>query len=187
MAEKARVKPGLKPVPWPTVLTLEERGIRLYEASWQLRHDNNLSYEAMGKDLGMSGSTVCKHFKEPSIEFAIKCDYLFGVDLLEVYPELGFLRDRWISELRDHLELIKAAADLNNPKMIKELAEACEFGIARYSSPELVQEFKRLRGEAVVNAVKAGVQGERRQRFESYQDKRCREHAQAVNTQTTNR
>ncbi len=172
-------------VPWESVLHPEERGVRIYNASRILRFTENITHEAIAKDMKMSRPNVSKNINNPSIMFALKFDYLYGVDILEVYPELGFLRDRWMEEFQDHLELIKAAADLKNPEMIKELVEACEHGVALYSSPELVQEMKRLRGEAVVNAVKAGVQDARRDRLETYQEARARRYAKAVNSKTT--
>lgn len=172
-------------VPWESVLTPEERGIRIYNASRILRFTENVTYSSIANEMKMSRPSVSKNMNNPSILFAIKFDYLYGVDVLEVFPELGFLRDRWLEEFKDHLELLRAAADLQNPQMIKELVDACLQGVALYSSPELVQEMKRLRGEAVVNAVKAGVQDARRERLETYQEQRARKYAEAINSKTT--
>ena len=184
--KKDRPEPKVPYMPWPQVLTPEERGVRIYNASRILRFKEGITYKAIGANLNMSGANVSYLMNKPTLTFAIQFDYLYGVDLLEVYPELSFLRERWMHEFQEHLNLIKLAADLKNPEMIKELVEACEHGVSLYSSPEVVEEMKRLRGEAVINAVKAGVQDIRRERNETYQEARARKYAQAIDTKTTN-
>lgn len=159
---------------WPTILTNEERVrrfIKVYQRNRKLGVTNN---HITARDMKVSRTYVSNRMNEPTVLYTLKYAYLYDIDPLEIFPELIWLRDRWVKEFQEHLTLLKQAANLKNPNLILELVEACEYGLTMYLNPELLGEMKKLQGESI-NLIALAQKGQkRRKKHESRLEARLR-------------
>jgi hypothetical protein len=179
---KGRITESGLPSVWPTILSNQERVKRFLDVYHKNRALGITQNDITARDMGLNRSTVSKQMADPSILFTLKYCYLYELDPLEIFPELIWLRDRWLKEFQDHLELLKQAAQLKNPSLIIELVEACEYGLSLYLSPELIGEMKKLRGEAINTLALAKKGQSRRKKHETRLEARLRQNEESANT-----
>lgn len=168
--------------PWTQLLKRKDRSDRLRKYTRYFKLAKGMSFRSLAEDLSISRAKISHLIRNPSVEFAIGMDYLYGVDCLEIYPELHFLRDRWMEEFADHLNLLTEAAKRGEHEAVIELAEACKLGISLYSSPDLVLDIKRIKGEAVVAHEEAEIQSKRQNKTYDYKMRRALKYGQEFNT-----
>lgn len=150
--------------PWPIVLSEDERRLRMNDIYFHLKNARITNNAQVARDLNICQETVGRYMQDPPLEFALKYAYLYGADILEMYPELVWLRDHWLKEFQQHLDLIESAAEIQNPDMIRELIKVCRDGLAVYLNPELLVNVRKIQGKALKNIQELKAQGEKRRK-----------------------
>lgn len=82
--------------------------------------------------------------EEPPMGFALDICFIFDIDPLRVYPELAWMRDRWMDDFKVHLKAAQIALDGGELGVLREALVALEKGAAAWQNPELEPPMTKL-------------------------------------------